>query len=202
MSPESPRSDNDDSFSILEEVKTGDTIYPEVWRSFDKLFRQKITEIESQTITDQEKIFLDRVASLGSSYLQHFIRISYNSGQTNRATPYSSDPLMIQTISHIRNSILQIQKDSKRDARLAFFSPEDLASEPFVLMSVLYNRIGTPDYSVRQDLGLLEPMKAYALNITLLIRLVGEFNEGILVDDYIKEKTQELLIAYKNTEKR
>jgi hypothetical protein len=71
-----------------------------------------------------------------------------------------------------------------------------LASEPFLLLLVLENGIGTQSISVKQQPEYWRPIKSYAQSVTKLMQLIGEYYEGIKVDTYLEEKMKDLISVY------
>jgi hypothetical protein len=178
----------------IEDIRSGEQIYPNYLRELCGAINNKIENIDQDTASEVEKVMLDRVAELGSVSARHIIKQGMK--ERKRPVPYPKESNFLTTVSQLRESIVKIPDAIEPMPILKSFSSEELASEPFLLMLVLENGIGTQSITVSQQPDYWRPIKSYAQSVTKLMQLIGEYFEGIKVDAYLEEKLQDLISVY------
>jgi hypothetical protein len=178
----------------IEDIRRGEQIYPNYLRELCGAITKKIEDLDQSTASDAEKVMIDRVAELGSVSARHIIKQGMK--ERKRPVPYPKETNFSTTVSKLRESIIKIPDAIEPMPILKSFSSEELASEPFLLLLVLENGIGTQSISVKQQPEYWRPIKSYAQSVTKLMQLIGEYYEGIKVDTYLEEKIKDLISVY------
>jgi hypothetical protein len=178
----------------IEDIRRGEQIYPNYLRELCGAITKKIEDLDQSTASDAEKVMIDRVAELGSVSARHIIKQGMK--ERKRPVPYPKETNFSTTVSKLRESIIKIPDAIEPMPILKSFSSEELASEPFLLLLVLENGIGTQSISVKQQSEYWRPIKSYAQSVTKLMQLIGEYYEGIKVDTYLEEKMKDLISVY------
>jgi hypothetical protein len=178
----------------IEDIRRWEQIYPNYLRELCGAISEKIEGLNQLTASNAEKVMLDRVAELGSVSARHIIKQGME--ERKRPVPYPKEINFSTTVAKLHESIIKIPEAIEPMPILKSFSSEELASEPFLLLLVLENGIGTQGITVKQQPEYWTPIKSYAQSVTKLVQLIGEYNEGIKVDTYLEEKMQDLISVY------
>lgn len=189
----------------LGEIKEGKFVPPDHWEKFCDVYINKIRYIQAavRDLTPEEGTFIDHTSDIASQCVQYWIEKFYrnpaNKSRRFLPTILPNDQSSF-IIPSLRRCIVEIEKaDLQGAASSAIPSLEDMGNKPEGLIKAL-DHMTHLKHSVRRNKDLRKPVIDYATNIMRFIPLLAQYNEGLVIDEYIEARVRELINVYISTE--
>jgi hypothetical protein len=180
---EPPRDDFSSRYPEIGEIKEGSKLEFNQAKIFCWLMSEKLASLDSKNAKFIDQLFIDSVVSSGSSCLQRWIE-DYD-------LKIPDDTIVKDAVKRARRSLVEIVLIDRQEKIYPIVKYDEMKNNP-ILLSAAINNVTSTYRTVRSTPEIYNPCIKYSQALMTITDRMAEFNEGLIVDEYIEGRLREI----------